>query len=110
MRITKKKIAFFLDEYIEDACKPPEQIENRFSDLYDKKSIVSELQAVLREIENIRTDKNLRRLIRFLLQIAEERANSQKRGKIINEDIAYGYQEMCNRVVFGDDGMITRVN
>lgn len=99
LKITKKLLESLVDEYINDAIdKPPSQPEPRFAECFDKSSMVDELYLSLKDIENIKTVPNLRRLVRFMLQVAEEHANSFKRVRVISEDIAYASGEIAARV------------
>jgi len=99
LRITKMLIGNLVDEYINDTFdKPPSQPEPRFAECFDKHSIVDELFLSLKDIENVRTIPNLRRLVRFMLQVGEEHANMYKRVRVISEDIAYARGEIAARV------------
>ena len=99
LRITKLLISELVDEYINDAFdKPPSQPEPRFAECFDKRSIVDELFLSFKDIENVRTMSNLRRLVRFMLQVAEEHANMYKRVRVIDEDVAYGREQIAARV------------
>jgi hypothetical protein len=99
LKITKKLLDSLVDEYINDAIdKPPSQSEPRFSECFDKSSIVDELYLSLKDVENIKTVPNLRRLVRFMLQVSEEHANMFKRVRVISEDVAYASDEIAARV------------
>jgi len=93
-KITKKTIGELVDEYIDDGCKPASQLEPRFGDCFDKHSIRDEIAANISSIDTIKTIEELRRVIRLLLEMAEEHANKYKRVKIIAHDIAFAYQSL----------------
>jgi histone H3/H4 len=106
-KITKKLVASMLDAYIKDGDKPVNQIDPRFSDCFDKKSIVDEMVVSMNEIENIRNTDNLRRLFQFVLETAEQHANQFKRVKIVADDIAYAFTQIGNRVIISPDGVLS---
>ena len=91
MKVTKKIVKREIDDYIADGCKPSSQESPRFNNCFDKSSIISEIMAWIDTIEDIRTDVDLRRIVRLILQMSEEHANKYKRFKIINTDVAWAF-------------------
>ncbi len=98
MKVTKKLVLELVDEYVEDGYKPHGQLEPRFNQCFDKKSIVDEMHANMDMIENMNTKESLRRLVRLALQMSEEHANMYKRVKVVAEDVAYSFAKMHDAV------------
>jgi histone H3/H4 len=97
-KLTKKLVKSLVKEYIDDAIdKPPNQPEPRFAECFDK-SIDDEMYLTIKDIENIRSIEDLRRIVRFIMQIAEEHADEYKRVRVVSEDIAYARGEIVARV------------